>query len=434
LLSLTRVIVVLLAALILLPAFASPASAAGMPNSLRLTATYDVAATLNWGKSKLIVASTALVTNGTEDVVEAVTFNLAPAKIGRMKLKEVLVGDVPVAVIRSGQTLSVTLPTPLGPAEQVTVTIRYVAFFGSTGTDKQWLFTKANGIATAYRWIPWLSKQVAFKRPNIGDPFVTGVSSKVRVSLTSDRALTYATSGVLTGIKGLTQTFEADNVRDFNFTASPKYLKRSSTWEGVQITVYYRNLPSAKLLDWTTAALKRFSNKVGPYPYPTLSVAEVPFGQGMESPGLVWISQTTSSGSRKFITVHEVAHQWFYGVVGNDQTEQPFTDEAMAEFLTRDMLGHRASKCPQATLDSSIYEYTGTCYYEIIYVQGDAYLNAYRLRVGDAAFWAGVQSYYQTYGFSITGIRQLLDILDQAAPPELAGGHAERFPRTYVPV
>lgn len=413
---------------------ALPASAVEMASSLGLSATYDAAATLKWSKSKLIVASTALVTNGTDEPVEAITFNLLPAKVGRMTLKSVTVGELPATAQVTGQTVGVTLPTPLLPTEQVAVTIRYVALFGSTSGNSQWLFMKANGIATAYRWIPWLSKQVAFKRPNFGDPFVTAVSSDVRVSLTSDRPMKFATSGVQTGVSGLTQTFEAHNVRDFNFSASPHYLTRSSTWEGVKVTVYYRNLPSVKLLDWTIAALRRFSNKVGPYPYATLSVAETPGGYGMESPAMTWIPQNTPLSSRRFIATHEMAHQWFYGVVGNNQAEQPFTDEAMAEFLTRDFLGHRASRCALATLDSTVYEYSDHCYYEVIYVQGERYLNDYRLRVGDSAFWAGVQNYYQTYRFSITGIRQLWDILDAAAPPELAGGHEERFPRTFVPV
>jgi len=431
---LSRVIVVLLAALILLTALPIPARSAEMPSSLRLSATYNVTATLKWSRSKLIVSSTALVTNDTGEQVNSLTFSLLPAKIGWMRLKSVTVGDTPAATAVSGQTLGVTLPAPLEPKGQVAVTIRYVAFFGSKAGNSQWMFVKANGIATAYRWIPWLSKRVAFKRPNFGDPFVTAVSSDVRVSLTSDRALTFATSGVRTGVSGLTQTFTANNVRDFNFSASPKYLKRSASWEGVKVTVYYRNLRSDKLLEWTMRALKRFSNKVGPYPYATLAVAETPYGYGMESPAMFWIPQTTPGASRQHIVTHEMAHQWFYGVVGSNQADQPFTDEALAEFLTRDMLGHRTSKCPLATLDSTIYEYSSSCYYEVIYVQGDSYLDAYRLRVGDSAFWAGVQSYYQTYGFSITGIRQLLDILDEAAPPELAGGHAERFPRTYVPV
>jgi hypothetical protein len=431
---LSRVLVALLATLVLLPAMPKPASAVEMASSLGLSATYDVTATLKWSKSKLIVASTALVTNDTEQAVEAVTFSLLPAKLGRMTLKGVTVGELPATAHVSGQTVSVTLPTPLPPTKQVAVTIRYTALFRSTAGNSQWLFMKANGIATAYRWIPWLSKKIAFKRPNFGDPFVTAVSRDVRVRLTTDRSMKFATSGMRTGGSGLTQTFEAHNVRDFNFTASPFYLTRSATWEGVRVTVYYRNLPSAKLLEWTIAALKRFSNKVGRYPYATLSVAETPGGHGMESPAMYWIPQTTPSGNRRFIVTHEMAHQWFYGVVGNNQAEQPFTDEAMAEFLTRDFLGHRASRCPLATLDSTVYEYTDTCYYEVIYVQGGSYLNAYRLRVGDSAFWAGVQNYYKTYGYRITGIRQLLDILDEAAPPELAGGHAERFPRTYVPV
>ena len=46
-----------------------------------------------------------------------------------------------------------------------------------------WLFTKANGIVNAYRWLPWVSRATPFDRPNHGDPFVTPTSPHVRVTV-----------------------------------------------------------------------------------------------------------------------------------------------------------------------------------------------------------------------------------------------------------
>ena len=39
-----------------------------------------------------------------------------------------------------------------------------------------WLFTRANGVVSMYRWVPWISRSTPFDRPNHGDPFVTPVS------------------------------------------------------------------------------------------------------------------------------------------------------------------------------------------------------------------------------------------------------------------
>ncbi len=83
----------------------------------------------------------------------------------------------------------------LGAGQSVEVTVAYAATLRSSLSGSNWLFTRTNGIVDAHRWIPWISRNVPFDRPNHGDPFVTPVSPRVRVAITSDRALVYATTG-----------------------------------------------------------------------------------------------------------------------------------------------------------------------------------------------------------------------------------------------
>lgn len=419
---------------ILLASAAAPVAAADpdAPNSLGLRATYDVTATLKWAKRKLIVISTARVTNQTNEAVNALTFNFAPAQIGQMVLTQVRVGEAAASATVSDQNVIVSLPVPLEPTQQVAVTIGYKATFGRNSLGKQWLFAKLNGIATAYRWIPWLSRPYDFITPTFGEPFVTHTTSEVRVSITVDRpGVLLATTGRRTGGEGNTQTFVAHDVRDFNFSASPKYMTTTETHNGVQISYFYVALPQANLATHTRAALDRFGQRVGQYPYAQLTVAETHSGYGMESPQMIWLPTTTPASNLRYLVTHEMAHQWFYGVVGNDQAAQPFSDEAMAEFLTRDLIGHRASKCAQSMLDMRVYDYSKSCYYEVIYVQGDGYLEAYRQRAGNDAFWAGVRAYYDAFKFRLGGTRQLLEALDGAAPSGAGGGHDARFPSIF---
>jgi hypothetical protein len=410
----------------------SEAGAVDAPDSLvGLNATYDVTATIRWARRKLTVTSTALVTNHGDTAVDALTFNAAPAKIGKMKLGAVLVGTDAAAAVIDDQSIIVTLPVPLEAGQQVPVTISYVSWWGTKGANKQFLFARVEGIATAYRWIPWLSKAYAFTTPTFGEPFVTKAADDVRVSITSDRPLVIAATGHRTGTDGFTQTFEAHNVRDFNFSASPHYVTHTDNWGDITITYYTVELPLDRLQRWTVAALERFSQRVGPYPYTDLAVSEVPTGPSMESPGMVWITQSAvARGTLKYLMVHEMAHQWFYGVVGNNEATEPFADEAMAEFLTRDLIGHRLSHCAQDVLDKHLYDYSASCYYEVVYVQGDTYLEQYRQRVGDPAFWDGMRRYYDDYRFKIGGTRELFDTLDAAAG-DAGGGHETRFPSLY---
>lgn len=428
-----RIIAGLLMGAFIALAGVGPVAAVVAPDSIKfgLDATYDASATITWGTGRMTVTSMALVTNNSDTAVSALTFNAAPAKIGRMQLLGARVGSDPALAEVQDQSIVVTLAAPLEPTQQAAVTIDYVATFGGSSGNKQWLFAKVKGIATAYRWIPWLSRAYPFFTPTYGEPFVTKVSSDVRVSITTDKPMQIATSGQQTGGEGLTKTFVAHNVRDFNFAASPKYATRTVVWGAVSIAFFYVKLPIDRVQELTVASLDRFSQRVGLYPYPTLTVAEVPTGPSMESPAMIWLTQkAVARGTLTYLTVHEMAHQWFYGVVGNDQAAEPFADEAMAEFLTRDMIGHRSSRCAVSILDMRVFDYSSPCYYEVIYVQGDNYIDAYRYRVGDAVFWDGIRRYYAEYSFRLGGTRQLLQALDEAAGP-LGGGHSGRFPSIY---
>ena len=114
----------------------------------------------------------------------------------------------------------------------------------------------------------------------------------------------------------------------------------------------------------------------------------------MESPALVWLPAYYATSKIPFVLSHEVAHQWFYGVVGNDQTTNPFLDEAMAEFLARSWFGFRGSNCATRRLDLSMYAYSPSCYYEQVYVQGSSFLNKLRKDMGSAKFWGVVRTFW----------------------------------------
>lgn len=425
-----RGLLIVLAALLV--ALSVPTTAAADPlNSLGLDATYDVTATIKWAKKRLFVVSVATVKNTTDEPVNELVFNFAPAQIGKLIMNRVLVGTEPATWAKDNQNVIVTLPAPLAPTEQTTVTIDYKSTFNTASGGKKWLFAKLNGIVTAYRWIPWLSRQYDFATPTFGEPFVTQASDDVRVAITVDRpGVVIASTGRRTGVDGLTQTFAAERVRDFNFTASPKYQTFSETHAGVNISYFYVNLSLDKLRSNTKEALSKFGNKVGPYRYNELTVAESHVGYAMESPAHIWIPGNSPTSNVRYLVLHEMAHQWFYGTVGNDQASQPFADEAMAEFLTRWVIGQRNSQCAQDVLDKHVYGYTKACYYETLYVSGAGYIDAYKDRVGEEAFWRGMRRYYDEYSFRLGGTKKLWDILDEEADGA-GGGHEARFPSLF---
>ncbi len=93
-------------------------------------------------------------------------------------------------------------------------------------------------------------------------------------------------------------------------------------------------------------AVRIFTRIYGEYPYRELEIVATPTSAGgVEYPGIIAINQTLYvpgeklSGMRsedlvESVVVHEVAHDWFYNMVGNDQGREPWLDEAMAQYMT----------------------------------------------------------------------------------------------------
>ena len=84
------------------------------------------------------------------------------------------------------------------------------------------------------------------------------------------------------------------------------------------------------MADFTTQIIKVFSEDFGLYGYPKMIVADA--RDGMEYPMLV-LCGGLDPGNRGLI-VHEVGHNWFYGMLGNNETYRAALDEGFTQFLT----------------------------------------------------------------------------------------------------
>ncbi len=401
--------------------------------SLDLRATYDVAATLGYGDRSLRVDETLIVRNDSAAGIDRLELNTIAARLGNMRRLSASVDGRVVIPTRSDQTIIVPLGGVLPKGASARVYVGYSATLRSTLGGSDWLFTRANGIVDLYRWIPWVSLARPFDRPNSGDPFVTPVSPSVIVRLTTDRSLVVASTGARTAVTGLTQTFSATNVRDFVLTAAPDFHTASRTVGGVFIQAFSRpGISASGRVSIATDVLTAIVSRLGAAPYPRLIVAQSAGGSAMEGPGIIWIPTGVRSADLGYQITHETAHQWFYGMVGNDQALHPFEDEAAADFITR-TIRHtfRSSSCATADLDRSIYGYSAACYDEVIYIQGSRFLDGLRQRVGDAAFWPALRGYLATWRWKIAPRTALLDAIDAATPQNLRPLFETRFPAWY---
>ncbi len=401
--------------------------------SLAVQAAYDVRLRLWFATRRLAANETITFTNRSGGPIDRLELNAVLARLGRLHVSAASVDGAAVTPRVSDQTLTVPLGGVLPDGASATIRLAFSARFGTGLAGSQWLFTAAGGALAAYRWLPWVSRAHPFDRPNHGDPFVTASSPSVRLTVTTDRAAGIATNlhPTWASADGRSRTFAGANVRDLTFVADPLARTRETQIGGVRVLVQARTAAArTRLRSQAARALSRLEAVLGPYPWPTLTVAETRGGYGMESPGAIWIPAGTAAANLPWLVAHEIAHQWFYGVVGNDQATQPFADEAPADFLARYATGtFRGSRCPAAPLDRTIYRYSRACYFEVIYVQGGRLLDDVRHRVGSAAFFGALRGYLGAHRFGLGSTRALIAALDAVDPRDLAAAWRSRFPQ-----
>lgn len=403
--------------------------------SLALTATYAVDVRLTTATRALQGTTTITLRNDSGGPIDRVELNTVMPRLGGMRLGAVTVDGAPAAATVDDQTIVVPLGGILPAGASATVHVPFSATLRASLTGSNWLFTRVNGVVNLYRWIPWISRRTPFDRPNHGDPFVTPVSPRAVVTIRTDVPLRIAGTGRRTAISadGRTQTITADQVRDVVLTLARDYRWLDATVGDTRIRVATRpgGNPTA-LMNAAKRALTRIEALLGPYPYPLLTIAQSAGGYGMEGPGVVWIPPGTAAGNLPYLVAHEVAHQWFYALVGNDQAREPFADEAAADMVARHVLSlRRASRCSTAPLDRSIYRYGSACYYEVVYIQGGNLLDDARRRMGNTAYWNALRRYLEANRFGLSSTRALLEALDSGTSRSLADWWGPRFPAIY---
>jgi len=205
--------------------------------------------------------------------------------------------------------------------------------------------------------------------------------------------------------------------RTFTLSASPEFVVTSSSADGITFLSYAFPEDAAAgeaALAYTQSAAQTYARFYGPYPHSSLSVVETTLNDGLESDGLYFLAQGfyqsydgTAANNLAMIGVHETAHQWFFGVISNDQAQEPWLDEALATYsehlyyetnapgLLRWWYNARITAyAPSGFVDTRLYNTSSfRSYVDAVYLRGALFLDALRERMGDEAFLAFLRDY-----------------------------------------
>jgi hypothetical protein len=171
-----------------------------------------------------------------------------------------------------------------------------------------------------------------------------GEFGRFDVSVTVPRNMVVGATGKLVESKtiedgDLKLRYISENIHDFAFVCDPNYVVKEENYDGVNIRIlYFENNGKLwrKAIDYSKDALRYYGMWYGKYPYKTLTVAQgyLGMGGGMEYPNLVIISIPPDRYTNFFETavMHEVGHQWFYGMLGSNEMDETWLDEGINSF------------------------------------------------------------------------------------------------------
>ncbi|RMF26597.1 MAG: M1 family peptidase, partial [Chloroflexi bacterium] len=366
-------------------------------------------------------------------------FPNAPAWGGTLTVTQAQINGHPVrsTLTVEGTALRLSLPAPLPPGQSVTATTAFTLQLPPLGVEGNGQLGYGAGrvaLAEAYPMVPCRGAEGWWEvlGPAHGDVTCNPVAF-YRVQITAPATMTPLTSGRCDpplSLGGGMQRWlcTAGPVRDFAAFLGADYQVVTTSVEGV--TVRSASLPGdeaggREALDDAAYALALFQRRFGPYPYAELDVVEGPLDRaGMEYPGLVLIQAAYYGEKREGlepIVVHEVAHQWWYGLVGNDQVNAPWLDEALAEFSTllyyEDRYGEEEAGLIEESWRQS-YEavvaagqdrpvglpadaYPQELYGPLVYRKGALFLVALRETIGDDAFEALLRQYLVQHRYGL---------------------------------
>ncbi len=377
---------------------------------------------------------------------------------GAFQLTSVMVeGGAATGRWRDDSNLNLALPTPLAYGQTVHFTLEFTihpqTFGGRHGYDPN------TDLLTLGDWLPsvvpyenggWLQ----FPYADIGDQGINDTANYTVQFDTADNMVIGGT-GTATTHTAKRWVYDAPGVRDVAYVLSGRllnpYSDGSLTRKVGNTTIRGYFLPAHRqyagpLLDLVASALRWYGGRLAAYPYHDFVVSEMGYptekqwDYAQEYPQAYLIPTQrvvngVTPGTFPWLTpVHEVAHQWFYSTVGNNQLQDPWLDEALVSFLSaeytraqrpdlyatvwRTLIGQGAGRPVSSSLFAG-YGKDETSYFRTTYDLGTVFVGEVYNTMGAGPFWAALSEYTNEFAGKRAHPADLLRIWQAHSPRPL---------------
>lgn len=423
---------------------------------------YELNLTLNYYTQYGIVDEIITYTNRSTQVFEELLLSIPPKNYpGSFTLQSM--SDASGNPITNYREEGINLHIPLAQRLQPNQTTSLRLYFRMDFPTVEGTFGVSGRQINLVNWYPyippydetegWITHpQQVVNNMVVGEYVVNEVADfDVTLKLTDrEELIEVAASAPAVETNGV-RSYHLELARGFAFSISDSYFEHEIVQDGVRIHSYvFMEAQDAgeAVTEIAAQALKLFGELYYPYPREMLSIVAADFLHNMEMDGMVMISygvfdfyNDTPKTNLTILTPHEVSHQWFYSLVGNDQAKEPWLDEALATYhevlfyqryhpdLVQWWWDNRVSGfAPQGNVNSDIYIAGGyEAYRNAVYLHGAMFLQEIRDAVGDEAFFAALKDYAINNAYQIATSEDFFDSIAKFSTVNLESIRGQYF-------
>ncbi len=311
--------------------------------------------------------------------------------------------------------VALDLASPIAPGARGRVSFRLAIRvprrpdrFGLGGRDMALLSNALPALAVreagAWRLEPYFSLGEAWVYP----------TADWRVRLRATRGVKIAAPGVAVGggVRHLS------NGRDYSFAAGRGLKRLRATIDGIHVSVWGpRNTRRHRLdiaLRRARRHLRSLARLYGPYGWPDLQIV-LTRATAMEHTALIMAPEDN------FVIAHELAHMWWFALIGSDQARSPWLDEGFASY-SEGVLAHSVPECDGPSGSSRLLS-RGVDYWDahqgsyiVVYYEGACLLQLLDGRIGHARFRAALKAYALAHRYGWHTAAAFMAAMDAAAP------------------